>query len=409
MKKRIKILWMSYNAPVKADSQAGSQSFHYYFSKFIEDRRFAVRLVSCGKEALREETEKELSEVKHFVRYLPFSRFARLKNPVNWESTFNICFHKQANMIQNSEKIYFLQCARFLKEKGFEPDVIILEWTNVVVLVPELKKIFPECRMIASEHDVAFIGFKRNAEHFKGLNRFRWKIRYAREKKVEANALKRCDLIVPYNYDNRKELAGEGIDCSKIQKFVPYFHNMEKCIRRPNGKDILFFGDMSRGENETSAVWFIEKVMPLLEDLNVRFVVIGNQPSERLLKLAGKRICITGFVDSVTPYFEECMCFAAPMLLGAGIKVKVLEALSSGIPVLTNHIGIEGIPAKPGRDYFKCESPDDYSSVIRRIVYGETDCDALCVNAKLLIKEKFVLRESVKSYKEKIISLANKS
>ena len=108
--------------------------------------------------------------------------------------------------------------------------------------------------------------------------------------------------------------------------------------------------------------------MPLIEDLGCRFVVVGSNPPEVLQKKAGDQVEVTGFVDSVAPYFENCLCMASPLLGGAGIKVKILEALSAGVPVLTNQIGIEGIPAKDGREYYHCELAEDYEHRIRQLL-----------------------------------------
>ena len=134
-----------------------------------------------------------------------------------------------------------------------------------------------------------------------------------------------------------------GMNEEKIQWLVPYYSNMSGCARKSNNRDILFFGAMSRPENYLSAIWFIENVMPLLNDLDVRFVIVGSKPPEELKRFKSDRIVITGFVNDTLPYFESSMCLVAPLVLGAGIKVKILEAMSSGIPVLTNDIGIEGI------------------------------------------------------------------
>ena len=82
---------------------------------------------------------------------------------------------------------------------------------------------------------------------------------------------------------------------------------------------------MSRPENYLSAIWFIDNVMPLLKSDNYRFVILGSRPPEELKKRECTKIVITGFVESIVPYFEKSMCMVAPLVLGAGIKVKIIE------------------------------------------------------------------------------------
>lgn len=83
---------------------------------------------------------------------------------------------------------------------------------------------------------------------------------------------------------------------------------------------------MSRHENYLSALLFIDKVMPLLSELDIRFIILGSNPPQDPNERQNERIIVTGFVDSIVPYFEKCMCMVAPLILGAGIKVKIIEA-----------------------------------------------------------------------------------
>lgn len=169
-------------------------------------------------------------------------------------------------------------------------------------------------------------------------------------------------------------------------------------IRRPDNRDIIFFGAMSRPENYLSAIWFIKNVMPLMDDLDVRFVVVGSNPPEELRRFQSKRVVITGFVKDIIPYFETSMCFVAPLVLGAGIKVKILESLSSGIPVLTNNIGIEGIHAERETVYFHCDDAQDYNTVIRKLCSRQIDTGSVAAKSKEFIKQYFNIEKSLDNY-----------
>ena len=105
-----------------------------------------------------------------------------------------------------------------------------------------------------------------------------------------------------------------------------------------------------------------------LSEYGFEFVVIGNRPNDELKKYHdGKTIIVTGFVEDVSSWFSSSLCLVAPLILGAGVKIKILEALSSGIPVITNDIGIEGIRAVAGVDYIHCDNPKDYVEAILNI------------------------------------------
>ena len=393
-----KILWISMFAPVSVAPSAGSQTFNFYFKQFLNDDDFQLRIISCGKPKEREATEKELQSIEHYIIYWPQSTKEKFKNFVNIESKYNL-FNRNAGLISNSDSAKILKKAKEWKREGYNPDVVILEWTNMVVLAKEIKRLFPNSKIVASEHDVTFVGYERCISYYSGIRRLVWKVKYHWEKKKELEALSICDLVLPHNADNGVVLIKNGIDISRIHGLVPYYHNMGTCQRRSNYRDLLFFGAMARPENSLSAIWFIEKVMPRITDLDIRFVILGSNPPDSLKAYENDRVVITGFVDSIEPFFQKSMCLVAPLVLGAGIKVKILEALSSGIPVLTNDIGIEGIPAKNNEDYYHCSTPEEYEQVIRKLVDHRIDEKRLGENAHDLIKKEFDLLSAYGNYK----------
>lgn len=405
---KVKLLWMSMFAPISTASSGGSQTFNYYFKQFMQDNRFEIRLISCGMYKEREVVERENSDIIHYIIYWNDPTKRKISKLMNIESKINI-FNRNAQLISNTDQKEIKQTLFEYKNSGFIPDVVILEWTNMVMLASMIRDVFPSCKIVASEHDVTFIGYQRKMEYFSGIRRFIWKLKYQHEKKLEIKNLELCDLVLPHNADNKEILVAEGLDDSKIQGLVPYYTNMTLVKRESNYRDILFFGAMSRPENSLSAKWFIDKVLPQLRDLDVRFVILGSNPPENLKQLESERIHITGFVDSVEPYFTKSMCLVAPLILGAGIKIKVLEALSSGIPVLTNYLGIEGIPAERNKDYFYCADPAEYERVIRKIYNGEIDEISLESNAKDFIKNHFSVDKFSETYKNKLVDLGRRS
>lgn len=402
--KKINILWISLNAPAQKSDKAGGNTFNYYFRHFYNDDRFWVKVIAQVNNDL---PLMNLYDGDAYYLKREGGVRSKLKKLSSIESKYNPC-NRNANLISNQMEAFVLQIIVLLKGKGFIPDVVILEWTQCVVLAKIVRKYFPDAYVVASEHDVTFVGYKRMAEYFSGFRRLLWIFKYTQEKKVELNALRECNLILPQNWGNRRLLIQEGIAEDKIQWLVPYFNDMRECRRSPNGKDILFFGAMARPENYLSAIWFIDNVMPLLKDMDIRFVILGSSPPAELKKCANERVYVTGFVDSITSFFENSVCFVAPLVLGAGIKVKILEALSSGVPVLTNDIGIEGIAAEQEKEYIHCNTPLDYERAIRKVFTDTTVGDELEKNAKRFIENNYSIEKSLVDYKEKLLKVGER-
>lgn len=398
---KVKILWISLNAPTSKSDKAGGNTFNYYFRSFYNDDRFEVKVIAQINNGL---PLMPLQNGDYFYLHRKSGIAAKMQRLSSIESKFNP-WNRNANLISNQMESFVKDKIRYLKRQGFEPDIVILEWTQCVVLAREVKKLCPSARIVASEHDVTYVGYSRKVEYYSGISKWIWKFKYKWERKIELRALQECDLILPQNADNKKILAKEEIPENRIQWLVPYFNDLSKCERNPNERDILFFGAMARPENYLSAIWFIDNVMPLLEDMNIRFVILGSNPPNELKRLESNRILITGFVDSIVPYFENAMCLVAPLVLGAGIKVKIIEALSSGIPVLTNDIGIEGISAKDGQEYIHCTSPQEYECAIRKIFDDPSIGERMCTNAKAFIEQNYSINSSLTKYKDRLIRL----
>ena len=186
-----------------------------------------------------------------------------------------------------------------------------------------------------------------------------------------------------------------GIPERFITPIVAYYHQSKKEYIRANN-NIIFYEALSRKENIDTVIWFVENVLPKLNDIDIRFYVIGGGLSDELRKYSSSRVIFTGYVDKIDEMFSSAMCFVAPLVMGAGIKVKVLEAMYTGITVITNDIGIEGIPAIIDKDYYHCESADEYASTIRKLY----NCELPMISAKEFVSNSFDINLSFKKYFE---------
>lgn len=372
-------------APYDAIGHAGGKTYNYYLKQFSQKSKNQLKVLFFAN---KEELKKcDLPAYSISYEYV----MTRGNLVVNIKHFMLDCIGRlifrnpMISLYKLTEVSHYLKC---LDESGQLPDVIELEWTNFVFFATYIKKHFPNVRIVASEHDVTYQSLQRKKVSSQKL---------MGEKSRELDALRHCDLVLVQSDKDKNLLLKDGMQ-TPILVISPYYHNMGYIERKNINNDILFWGAMYRPENYEAAIWFIEKVMPLLVDLPVRFVVAGNRPPECLKKYASDRVVITGFVEDETPLFESSMCFVSPLQTGAGIKVKVVEALSAGIPILTNTIGIEGIPAKNQESYFHCETPEEYAEVIHKIYRREFNLADIQEMQRKVIMDYFNLENSVQSY-----------
>lgn len=387
-----KLLWISPYAPYDEVAHAGGKCHNFYIKYFHSTGQYEITLLSLCMDSEKGKLDLEAYGIKNHIFVMdenPVSHFCRLaisgsayKNPFDRYGA--VCLPYERRQMKKLFSAY--------KKEEIHPEVVILQWTFSLMLIDEIRKSFPEAKIVAIEEDVTFLNYQRRKERAQGrVNKFFWKSRFEIMKKIELEMLEKTDLIVTNNPKDTKLLRDNGIEEKRIFTAAPYFDDYSGIERDPSGKDIIFFGAMSRAENYLSAIWFIRKVMPLLADQEIRFVVIGGDPNLELQAYQSERIVITGFVKDVSEYFSRCMCLAAPLVGGAGIKIKILEAMSAGIPVLTNEIGIEGIGAEDGREYIHCERPEEYARYIENIVSGQIDRVQIAEAARKFIRKNYNL------------------
>lgn len=400
----LKVLWISLCVPYDSVPHAGGKIHNFYLKKLYQ-KISDIFLISFFKEREIQKIDLEKYNIKNkLICRDPLdvlslkSKFLNLFCHFNpFQNTFH-CIH--SNYVKKA-----ICAINELVKIDYSPNVVILQWTQMGALLPHLRKIWPNAKYVCIEEDVYFLGIlRRYREENNPVKKFLCFLDYLKAKRIEKKFLKKADLIILNNYKDEK-LLNENCVNSNIWVWTPFFQNMHGVKCRYTGKDILFYGAMSRPENYLSAIWFIKNVFYKLEPLGYHFVVVGNNPHESLKKYDnGNSIQIVGFVDDVSSYFENSLCLVAPLLMGAGVKIKVIEAMSSGLPVLTNDIGIEGIFAEDGNEYFFCKNPDDYEHRIIELAKNAELGRNIGSNAKKFVENNYNFELDAEKFCDKIIS-----
>lgn len=109
---------------------------------------------------------------------------------------------------------------------------------------------------------------------------------------------------------------------------------------------IIFIGKMNYEPNVVAVIYFAECIFPNIQKYypHSQFIIVGAHPDERVKKLAERKgITVTGYVDSIELYLQTASIVVAPMLTGAGIQNKIIQAMAYGCCVVTTSIGAEGL------------------------------------------------------------------
>ena len=117
--------------------------------------------------------------------------------------------------------------------------------------------------------------------------------------------------------------------------------------------------------NVVAAVYFVNEVLPgiIKKYPDVKFFIVGNRPTKEVQKLASEHVVVTGYVDDVWPYLENAGVVVVPMMSGAGLQNKILEALSIRACIVTTITGAGGLVRDEGAPYIANDTNEMISMI----------------------------------------------
>lgn len=371
IRKMKKLLWISPYVPYDLVTHAGGKTHNYYVKYFKIHSGYDIHLVSLGLKQEKMQFDLERYNISADIGIVDQNMLQSIWRVFcNMNSVFNPN-HPLGHTILTYQYHMLLRLVKKYAKKQ-TPDIVIMQWTGAGMLLNEIKKLFQGSYTVIIEEDVSFLGMLRYSRLHADQKKYfkQYQILKARELEM----LNKTDLVVVNNQKDADLLVENGISSHKIYTAMPYYDDysdVKRLFQENKSRDLLFYGSMEREENHLSVMWFIEHVMPKLQEEKVRLFVVGNQPRPELLQQQNEYIRVEGFVKDVKPYFSRAVCMVAPLKLGAGVKIKILEGLSAGLPVLTNDIGIEGIPAKDGVEYLHCHREEDYVNNVKNLIHHD--------------------------------------
>ena len=128
-------------------------------------------------------------------------------------------------------------------------------------------------------------------------------------------------------------------------------------------RHVLFVGQMSYHANADAAVAFAREIWPAIRERfpDWRFTVAGADPAAAVRALAEDAgVKVTGTVEDIRPLYREAIAAVVPLRVGGGTRLKILEAMAAGVPVVSTPLGAEGLAVSPGRDILIAEKREDW-------------------------------------------------
>ena len=189
-----------------------------------------------------------------------------------------------------------------------------------------------------------------------------------------------------------KELLEKEEDLKGKIEVVSNVHTAQDISTRfEDRKDLMFIGGFMHQPNEDGIVWFVQSIFPKIRAQlpGVHLYVVGSHPTEKVKALAGEGVTVTGYVDDVSSYFEQSRVFVSPLRYGAGVKGKIGQSLSFGLPVVTTPIGAEGMGILDGANALVAADETTFAEKVVRLYQDKTLWERISANGLQTIREKF--------------------
>lgn len=242
----------------------------------------------------------------------------------------------------------------------------------------------------------------------------RWRLRaVARERKYRrllADASRRLDAVVVASAveaaayrrlsgSSRVAVLPNGVDA------IPRWH-----WRLPDSLQLLYTGSITYRPNAEAVAYFISHILPHLEKEapGVRLVVTGHAPDPVPRALRHPRVRYTGRLESLDAVYRESRAFIAPLLSGTGTRVKLLEAMAIGMPIVSTSKGAEGLDIVPGEHLLIADDAPEFAAAITRLLRDRDESECLGAAARALVRQRYTwdrLGSELRGLVEQVLSV----
>lgn len=153
--------------------------------------------------------------------------------------------------------------------------------------------------------------------------------------------------------------------------------------------------------------WFIDKVLPqvIQKYPETKLYLFGKNIPQKFKNIEYLGVCAIGFVDDVKNELIQNQIYIAPLFVGAGIRIKILEAMSIGLPVVATTISADGINSKLTNGLFITNDPTEQAKIIINLFENETKLNELSINNINFINENYNLQNNIDKMKINMMNI----
>jgi len=273
----------------------------------------------------------------------------------------------------------------------FAPDVIHVDHLQMAQFV----EFGGSYRVVLDNHNVEAMIIKRVSETSENRP-MRWyaRVEWPKLQRYELEICRRSDLVLTVSEEDKMIFLGLDPTLTNLE-YLPVGVDTEHTppVDRIRGShNVLSIGTMFWPPNIESMLHFCRDILPLVrtEIADCTVTIAGARPSAAIQALArDPAITVTGYVKDERAVAANCGVFIVPLRSGSGVRVKILNSLAMGLPIVSTSIGAEGLALESGEHLLIADTAADFAQAVVRILRDPELADRLGRNGRRLVCDKY--------------------
>lgn len=276
---------------------------------------------------------------------------------------------------------------RFIRSQPI--DIVFFEhYATVRRVVDQIRFWQPHARVIVDTIDVAYHRLFSKAK----VTGRQEDVRLAQKVKAEEfSAYARSDLVIGISQVEATLL--KTANPRLRVEVIPLVFAMRPLQKRQRqtARDLVYVAHFEHDANVDGILHFCTHVLPLIrqELPDVRLRIVGHSPPAEVKALAGPNVEVLGFVPEISEVYESSDVAIAPMRFGGGLKGKIAEAMSFGLPVVTNSACLLGFGLSPGTNVLVGDDPSAFAAAVVGVLRDTALYQRISLNGWQFIKANF--------------------
>ena len=251
-------------------------------------------------------------------------------------------------------------------------------------------------------HNVEWIIWQRYADELKSGSMKHWYIERQAKllRDAEMKYYPMMDVCFAVSEKDREEalkLSSEANVVIAPHGITPDDWNVDESVIR-NEKEIIIATTYKWVHNVEGVRWFFENVLPLVQSEvpDARLTLIGKNPPDFFKDWKEQGVDVIGYVDKVQPYMNRASVYIAPLFVGSGVRIKILEAMAMALPVVATPIAREGIIGGESEGLFTGANAEEFARMVIHLLENPSEARKAGLAARAHTFEMYTWQSSAK-------------